>query len=418
MAVLGVLGLGSAGVTLLSREGPGRWVATAASALCGLLVLLLVVRQLRAAAQFRRAEHLAALDDLAAADRGVEAAVRLRPPRQSQGGYQGGYQAGYQQAAYQWAAQTPPPAYTVPQPTRGQQSPPEWQSPPTWQGPPAEPFPPAERRRERPPPAERRREQPPPKDQVPEGRVPPVTERPAPSQQQQQQWQRQQQQPGRPRDGGWGPAPDVESPVPPLADTGGYGYPGPSSFDYPLLPPLPPPPPPAYQQSGDTQDSLLLAALWEATHTRLRLYHETALKQANRSFRNAQSAMGTGFALLVVFTVLAVKAPTSAASIVSGALGLTSAGLAGYVSRTFIRSQEIAAGHLRAFFSQPLEFSRYLAAERLIADAELTSEQRAGILGDLVRGMVSPQVGDAQGQSGAQGFPGAQGSPGGQGGTW
>ncbi|MEU6737441.1 hypothetical protein ABZ929_30285 [Streptomyces physcomitrii] len=356
----------------------------AASGLLLVLLVLLLVRNLRAGAQLRRAEHLAALDDLAAADRGVEAAVRQRPSRHSQSGYQGGYQAGYQQAAYQWAAQPPPPVYTVPGPTQGQQSPPNEQEPDGLE----------------------------PDEQRPDERVPPVAERPVPSQQ-------HQHQPSQPRDGdGRGPAPDVESPVPPLADTGGYGYPEPSPVDYPLLPPLFLPPPPAYPQPGDAQDDLLLAALWEATHTRLRLYHETALKQANRSFRNAQLAMGTGFVLLVVFTVLAVKAPTSTASIVSGALGLTSAGLAGYVSRTFIRSQEIAAGHLRAFFSQPLEFSRYLAAERLIADAELTSEQRAGILGDLVRGMVSPQVGDVQGQSGAQGFPGAQGSSGGPGGAW
>lgn len=108
--------------------------------------------------------------------------------------------------------------------------------------------------------------------------------------------------------------------------------------------------------------------------------------------------MWTGFVLLGAFTVAAAFARNTTASIVAGALGVTSAGLAGYVSRTFVRSQESAAGHLRAYFDQPLEFSRYLAAERLIADAELTSEQRAEILGSLVRAMVASE-GSASGQA-------------------
>jgi hypothetical protein len=155
------------------------------------------------------------------------------------------------------------------------------------------------------------------------------------------------------------------------------------------------------REEPEPQDGLVLPALWELTHARLEDYHRIAMGQAARSFRNAQIAMATGFVLLVAFTVLALMARTTAASIVAGALGVTSAGLAGYVSRTFVRSQEIAAGHLRAYFDQPLEFSRYLAAERLIADAELSGEQRAGILAEVVRAMVA---------SGAQGGPG--GGPG------
>lgn len=37
-----------------------------------------------------------------------------------------------------------------------------------------------------------------------------------------------------------------------------------------------------------------------------------------------------------------------------GGLGAASAALAGYVSRTFVKSQDAAAGHLRAYFEQPL----------------------------------------------------------------
>jgi hypothetical protein len=52
--------------------------------------------------------------------------------------------------------------------------------------------------------------------------------------------------------------------------------------------------------------------------------------------------------------------------------------------------QEAAAAHLHAYFDQPLEFSRFLAAERLIADAGLSAETQAEILGSLARAMVTP----------------------------
>lgn len=134
---------------------------------------------------------------------------------------------------------------------------------------------------------------------------------------------------------------------------------------------------------------LTLSELWAVTHRRLDLYHEIALGQASRSFRNAQIAMVLGFALLVGFVLVALQASTTAGSVVVGGLGAVAAGLAGYVSRTFVRSQEASAGHLRAYFDQPLEFSRYLAAERLIADAGLSEERRAEVLAALVEAMVA-----------------------------
>ncbi|WP_328681738.1 hypothetical protein [Streptomyces sp. NBC_00343] len=136
------------------------------------------------------------------------------------------------------------------------------------------------------------------------------------------------------------------------------------------------------------QARLTLPELWTVTHRRLDHYHGIALGQAKQSFLNAQIAMGLGFALLVGFVIVALNASTVAGSVVAGGLGAVSAALAGYVSRTFIRSQEAAAGHLRAYFDQPLEFSRYLAAERLMADAGLTEEHRAEVLSLLVQRMI------------------------------
>ncbi|MFF9275023.1 TRADD-N-associated membrane domain-containing protein [Streptomyces griseosporeus] len=150
---------------------------------------------------------------------------------------------------------------------------------------------------------------------------------------------------------------------------------------------------------------LTLPELWTVTHTRLDLYHDIATGQARRSFRNAQAAMITGFVLLIVFVVVALQASTTAGSVVAGGLGAVSAALSGFVARTFVKSQETAAAHLRAYFDQPLEFSRYLAAERLIADSALTEQQRAEALTALIQAMVAPPAAPiASGQA-----PGEQG---------
>lgn len=155
---------------------------------------------------------------------------------------------------------------------------------------------------------------------------------------------------------------------------------------------------------------LELAALWEATHARLDLYHQIATGQARTSFRNAQIAMGVGFLLLVLFAGIALWASTTAVAIVAGGLGAVSAALAGYVAKTFIRSQEAAATHLRSYFDQPLELSRYLAAERLVADGDLSQEQRGEILSALVQAMVAgPQPAPAPPSVVVASVPGQQG---------
>lgn len=144
-------------------------------------------------------------------------------------------------------------------------------------------------------------------------------------------------------------------------------------------------------------DRLALTALWAVTDERIDLYHQIATGQARRSFFTAQLAMATGFVLLIVFAVLAVRARTPTAAVTTGGLGAVAAALAGYIGRTCVRSQESAASHLRAYFDQPLEFSRYLAAERLLAAAstELTGTQRAEVPGTLTQTIA---VGSPNGQ--------------------
>ncbi|MFI6909765.1 hypothetical protein ACIBKY_51480 [Nonomuraea sp. NPDC050394] len=153
----------------------------------------------------------------------------------------------------------------------------------------------------------------------------------------------------------------------------------------------------AAEASLAREEALSLRTLWDVTHKRLDYYHEIATSQARRSFRNAQFAMVTGFLLLAVFAYLAITATTTSTAIVTGALGATAAAFGAYVGRTFVRSQESTASHLRAYFNQPLEFSRYLATERFYTAAlkELPDEHRAELAGQVLRAMMTPPAAEA-----------------------
>ncbi|MEV5472786.1 hypothetical protein AB0L66_10565 [Streptomyces sp. NPDC052207] len=157
--------------------------------------------------------------------------------------------------------------------------------------------------------------------------------------------------------------------------------------------PLPAKPP--VDVPGAVSRPLALANLWAVTNRRLDLYHEIATDQARLSFRNAQVAMVIGFFLLVGFVTVALRASSTTGAVVAGGLGAVSAALAGYVSRTFVKSQETAAGHLKAYFDQPLEFARYLTAERLITESGLTEAQRQEAVMALVKGLATPPGGGA-----------------------
>lgn len=150
----------------------------------------------------------------------------------------------------------------------------------------------------------------------------------------------------------------------------------------------------------DSSQRLKLEQLWVTTSNRLDLYHQIATRQAEQSFRHAQIAMAIGFVTIVVAaSVAAFAAKTTAGSIVSGVLGATGAAMAAYIGQTFVRSREIAAAHLQSYFLQPLEFSRYLAAERLIDTLEPSAKPaavdhlaQAIALGQLADGVVASQA--------------------------
>ncbi|MQW78193.1 hypothetical protein GHK92_20210 [Nocardioides sp. dk4132] len=134
-------------------------------------------------------------------------------------------------------------------------------------------------------------------------------------------------------------------------------------------------------------------SLWSVTQRRLDYYHQIATSQSRQSFIYGQVAAGLGLAIVLLCAVLAAAADSTAASVSSALLGAAGAGLAGYIGATFMRSQDIAAQQLRAYFSQPLEFSRFLAAERLLSSIDDASAREAAtvqLVAAIAAGTSSP----------------------------
>ncbi len=114
--------------------------------------------------------------------------------------------------------------------------------------------------------------------------------------------------------------------------------------------------------SGETD----FASLWAVTQKRLDYYHKIATTRSERSFLYGQIAAGIGFVVLLTVSVIAGFAASPTASVTVGAVGIVGGGLGAYAGKTFMKSQEAAAAQLREYFLQPLEFSKYLAAERIL----------------------------------------------------
>lgn len=68
--------------------------------------------------------------------------------------------------------------------------------------------------------------------------------------------------------------------------------------------------------------------------------------------------------------------------------------MAGYLGRTFVKSHETATRQLQAFFHQPVEINRALAAERVIREisdeSERTKAQTALAVSIMTAGAAAP----------------------------
>lgn len=147
----------------------------------------------------------------------------------------------------------------------------------------------------------------------------------------------------------------------------------------------------AEESAADEGADIKFSSLWFATQRRLDYYHQIATGQARQSFLNAQIAAGLGFLVLVISAIVAGVANSASASIVAGATGVFGGALGGYMGTTFVRMQQDASTRLRAYFLQPLEFSRILAAERL-AETLDGSARDAALLAVIRSVASSPDI--------------------------
>jgi protein-S-isoprenylcysteine O-methyltransferase Ste14 len=145
--------------------------------------------------------------------------------------------------------------------------------------------------------------------------------------------------------------------------------------------------------SGGATD---FSTLWHATQKRLDYYHDIATTQSERSFNYGQLAAGSGLLVLLIAAVVAGFSHSTTTSIVAGATGVIGGGIGAYIGATFMRAQEQSAMQLKAYFLQPLEFSKYLAAERLLSGLE--GDERDKAIHLIIEGIVLNRSGTPVGQ--------------------
>jgi hypothetical protein len=140
------------------------------------------------------------------------------------------------------------------------------------------------------------------------------------------------------------------------------------------------------EQAVADADDMRLSSLWTANQIRLEYYHRIATSQSEKSFTYGVAAAGVGLLMLLIAIGLAALAGDLAGAAAAGVIGVAGSAMSAYLGATFMKLQETASNQLRAYFSQPLEFSRYLAAERLLGSLDANNKEAATL--DLIRSIA------------------------------
>lgn len=142
---------------------------------------------------------------------------------------------------------------------------------------------------------------------------------------------------------------------------------------------------------ADSKGQLLLGDLWAVNQQDLRYYHDIAIAQSKKSFRNSQFAAFGGFGTLIVVAFIAARSE-GASAVAASVIGVAGAGLSGFIGATFMRSQAQASAQLMQFFHQPVEISRALSAERFIQNSfnELQDGDRGKVVSSVAQKIMEP----------------------------
>jgi hypothetical protein len=127
-------------------------------------------------------------------------------------------------------------------------------------------------------------------------------------------------------------------------------------------------------------------ALWAITQKRIDYYHEIATAQARTSIRSGQVAAYAGLLVILVAAVTAGLARNATGAIAAGVIGIGGAALSAYVGAIVMKAQVATSAQLREYFMQPVEFSRVLAAERLLET--LDRLDRAPVVASIVESIA------------------------------
>ncbi|MFJ4097836.1 TRADD-N-associated membrane domain-containing protein [Amycolatopsis japonica] len=148
--------------------------------------------------------------------------------------------------------------------------------------------------------------------------------------------------------------------------------------------------------AAKVEDALSLANLYVFNRTLMTDYHSITKGQSEKSFRYSQMASFVGLAVLVSGAVVTVMSTPTLTKIAVASLAGLGAGVSGYISKTFLRSHELAISQLNNFFRQPLVSNYLLMAERLAngLSGEVKSEAHLEIIRKIIE---SAQL--AEGQS-------------------
>lgn len=127
-------------------------------------------------------------------------------------------------------------------------------------------------------------------------------------------------------------------------------------------------------------NDLDLSNLFGVNRALMNQYHGLTKDQAEKSFRYSQNASFIGLALLVAGCLLAfAPVPDLTKITVAGLAGIGTM-LSGYISRTFLRSHELAIDQFNNFFRQPLVSNYLLMAERLSNGLDAKAKDEATMM--------------------------------------
>lgn len=117
--------------------------------------------------------------------------------------------------------------------------------------------------------------------------------------------------------------------------------------------------------AAKVEDTLSLANLFVFNRTLMNEYHSITKGQSEKSFRYSQIASFVGLFVLVSGASVAVVPVPALTKIAVAGLAAIGTAISGFISRTFLRSHELAISQLNNFFRQPLVSNYLLMAERL-----------------------------------------------------